>query len=167
MKELVCCVVVLIMFRFASNAQTEVPGGNGSPADSLSKSALAQDTTVKNGRNDFSKLTYQDGRNDAIRFYKGYKAAGTASFCGGIMTIYGLPIPIATSLSKPANAPKFAPNPQAYYANQEYAQGFNFEASRLKTNKIWMNYGIGAATSTGLALAFAIALLLAWTGGGN
>lgn len=96
---------------------------------------------------------YSDGENDARNYFKGYSGAATSSFCAGMGIIYGLPVPIATSLTPPANARMFVPDADLYQRNGAYAQGFNKKAHQIKINKVWSNYGYGAATSVGATLA--------------
>lgn len=104
-------------------------------------------------------LTYLDGMQDASRFYRGYKATGTSSFFAGFFLIYGLPVPIITSISPPKNVQQFAPDNDLYRLNPAYAAGFNNKAKQMKAGKAWGNFGIGAGITVGLSLAFIIVAL--------
>lgn len=95
---------------------------------------------------------FLDGENDAQTYFRGYTGAATSSFCAGMGIIYGLPVPIATSLTPPANARLFVPDADLYQRNAAYAQGFNKKSHQIKINKVWSNYGYGAATSVGVTL---------------
>jgi len=108
---------------------------------------------------DPKSLTFEDGQRDAKKFYKGYKGAGTSSYLAGLFIVYGLPIPIITSISRPANARLYAPNQEAYKVNPNYMYGFNRKSHNIKAGKAWANYGYGAATSVGIGLALVIIAL--------
>jgi len=125
----------------------------------MDSTKIAFQQEVKEEKKDYSKFTFQDGQYDAMRYYKGYKGAGTASFIAGIFWLYGLPVPIATSLTKPRNAFYYAPDLKLYQNNQQYASGFNKGAHRKKAGKAWANYGLGAVTTVGLAFGLLIIAL--------
>jgi hypothetical protein len=100
------------------------------------------------------QLTYRDGEWDARQYYTGYKGSSISSFFGGMSIVYGLPIPLLTSISSPKNYYLFAPNLNALEKNKEYAFGFKNRAHKIKAGKAWANYGYGMATSTGILAAF-------------
>lgn len=95
---------------------------------------------------------FLDGEKDARTYFRGYTSAATSSFCAGMGLIYGLPVPVATSLTPPATARLFVPDADLYQRNAAYAQGFNKKSHQIKINKVWSNYGYGAATSIGVTL---------------
>ncbi len=104
-------------------------------------------------------LTYLDGLQDAKQFYRGYKGAGTGSFFAGLFVIYGLPVPIITSISAPQNVHQFVPDNELYRLNPAYAAGFNDKAKKMKAGKAWGNFGIGAGVTVGLSFAILIATI--------
>jgi hypothetical protein len=105
------------------------------------------------------KASFEDGQNDAQRYYKGYKGAGTGSYFAGLFFTYGLPVPIVTSLTRPTNASYYAPDRNLYMNNPQYAMGFNKRAYRMKASKAWENFGFGALTTTGIFVAVFIVAL--------
>jgi hypothetical protein len=121
---------------------------------SIDTSKIEMAIEVKGLKKDFSKFTYKDGQYDAEMYYRGYKGAGTGSFFAGMFFLYGLPVPIATSLTKPRNAMFYAPDLKLYQTNPQYASGFNERAHRKKAGKAWANYGFGALTIIGIGVAF-------------
>jgi len=103
--------------------------------------------------------SYQEGFNDADRYYRGYKTLGTASyFSGFLLSIYGLPIPLIGASTTPKNAYRYAPDLNRYQNDPIYSKGFNERAKSIKSRKAWSNYGYGAGT---LAAVYLIAIIAA------
>lgn len=102
---------------------------------------------------------YYDGSRDAQIYYKGFKGAGTGSFIGGVFTIYGLPVPIVTSLTPASSARFYVPDQDLYFRNRDYAAGFDKQAHRIKAGKAWTNYGLGFVTTVGVTTVLLIAAL--------
>lgn len=98
-------------------------------------------------------LGYHDGYLDADRYYRGYKGAGTLSYISGLFVLYGLPVPIISSLVKPTNTRIYVPRPTDYQTNAAYAAGFNQRATSMKRSKVWANYGYGVGTVLILLIA--------------
>ena len=121
--------------------------------------SLNEEFVRVNSNSESRKLTFGDGVMDARKFYRGYKGAATGSFISGLFTIYGLPVPIITSLTRPTNAHLFVPDYKVYGNNPDYAMGFNKQAQDMKAGKVWTNYGYGVGTSLGLTLVLIFLLL--------
>jgi hypothetical protein len=95
---------------------------------------------------------YAMGEKDALKYYKGYQPAGTATL-------------ITTLLFSPAGlVPAFAcsSKPPAYYTlkypnadlmkNPEYFNGYTKKAHHIKAKKIWTNFGIALGFNIGLGI---------------
>ena len=131
-----------------SNIGKEIPPGN-----------TVVEAETWNGKR-LDQLGAGDGELDAMQFYRGYKLASAASFVGGTNLIFGLPIPVITSLAGANNAYKYAPNPRVLQVNPAYSKGFSRRANKMKARKVWANYAYGAGTT----VAFFTLLVLAIAG---
>ena len=89
------------------------------------------------------------GKNDAQKFYNGYKTAGTIAFVSNFTPM----LPIIPSLifslasTSSSNIPKDINlnYPSAsLMENEKYANSYRQEAMKIKKRKIWLNTGLGA-----------------------
>mgnify|MGYP000734050384 FL=1 len=89
------------------------------------------------------------GKNDAQKFYNGYKTAGTIAFVSNFTPM----LPIIPSLifslasTSSSNIPKDINlnYPSAsLMENEKYANSYRQEAMKIKKRKIWLNAGLGA-----------------------
>jgi hypothetical protein len=89
------------------------------------------------------------GKNDAQKFYNGYKTAGTIAFVSNFTPM----LPIIPSLifslasTSSSNIPKDINlnYPSAsLMKNEKYANSYRQEAMKIKKRKIWLNAGLGA-----------------------
>jgi len=89
------------------------------------------------------------GKNDAKKFYNGYKTAGTIAFVSNFTPM----LPIIPSLifslasTSSSNIPKDINlnYPSAsLMENEKYANSYRQEAMKIKKRKIWLNAGLGA-----------------------
>jgi hypothetical protein len=103
-----------------------------------------------------SSQLFDKGKADAQRYYEGYKPAATGTFIttffvGGII---GLIPAISCSSSRPKDKHLNAPSP-TLIANQDYYNGYVKEAKKIKSRKVWMNYGIavGIDVAVGIILS--------------
>jgi hypothetical protein len=89
------------------------------------------------------------GKNDAQKFYNGYKTAGTIAFVSNFTPM----LPIIPSLifslasTTSSNIPKDINlnYPSAsLMENEKYANSYRQEAMKIKKRKIWLNAGLGA-----------------------
>ena len=92
---------------------------------------------------------YIQGKNDAQKFYNGYKTAGTIAFVSNFTPM----LPIIPSLifslasTSSSNIPKDINlnYPSAsLMENEKYANSYRQEAMKIKKRKIWLNTGLGA-----------------------
>ncbi|MBK0402367.1 hypothetical protein I5M27_05185 [Adhaeribacter sp. BT258] len=83
------------------------------------------------------------GRNDANLYYKGYKGAGTATLLTTILFMpAGLVTAIGTSVTPPSRNNLDYPD-AAMFSQREYAKGYEQKAKKIKSGKVWKNFGIG------------------------
>jgi hypothetical protein len=84
------------------------------------------------------------GKNDAQRFYNGYKTAGGAVIAIGYfvpLLIPALAISIATTSKIPKDENLNYPN-IALMKNEKYANSYRHEALKIKKRKVWLNFAI-------------------------
>lgn len=90
------------------------------------------------------KINYhEEGRLDAVKYYKGYSGAGTGTlvtslFAGGIL---GLIPALITTSSQPQEINLNYPSHEKM-ANRDYYNGYVNEAFKIKKSKVWGNWGI-------------------------
>lgn len=103
---------------------------------------------------------FAQGQSDALKYYKEYKTASTGTLVTSIFSpILGLVPAIATSSTPPDVNNLNYPN-VAFLSNPDYVNGYKTKARKIKQDKVWTNYAIGAGTWLVLIVA-AIAILTA------
>lgn len=100
-----------------------------------------------------SDANYLAGRSDAEQYYKGYKGAGTGTLLTTFLTggILGL-IPAVACSSTPPKEHSLGIRNDSQVQNAAYRAGYAEEARRIKSRKVWTNYGIGV----GMAAVFGL-----------
>jgi hypothetical protein len=96
---------------------------------------------------------FNQGYNDATKYYKSYKLAGTAVFFTSAFPIYGwflgvspaLLLSSATPLDENLDYPDLN-----LMKNEQYARGYKTQAKNIKIKKIIRNYIYGLATCAAL-----------------
>jgi hypothetical protein len=105
----------------------------------------------------FNQPSNQDlcfqGQQDASRYYTGYREAatwtGAATILGG--AIIGIIPAIACSTTDPQSSTFSVPDTELL-RNSTYYQCYSQEARRIKSKKVWTNFGIGVAVNVAVAL---------------
>jgi len=96
---------------------------------------------------------YRKGALDADRYYTNYKQAGggtlAATLVGG--GLIGLIPAIACSSTPPSESNLGYPDAQLFQ-NSSYYQGYTVQAKKIKSKKVWTNFGIGVAVNVGVLL---------------
>jgi len=108
----------------------------------------------KNEESNFSAIdTSFQGKNDAIRYYNGYKTAGTIALISNLFFVPIIPslvFSIATTSKMPSDENLNYPN-TSMMKIEKYANSYRAEAMKIKKRKIWINFAAGAGF-IGLAL---------------
>lgn len=118
-----------------------------------------EDITI-NSLFDNQELCFK-GQQDAERYYTGYRQAATWTAATTILggAIIGLIPAIACSSSEPQMSSVTVPNSKLF-ENSTYYHCYKQEAKRIKSRKVWTNFGIGVA----IDLAIAILIISASSG---
>ena len=105
-------------------------------------------SSVKKEENNFSGYDpYIQGKNDAQRYYKGDKNAGTIILISNIIPFFLAIIPslgfyIVNSSKIPKDENLNYPS-ISLMQNEKYANSYRQEAKKIKNQKIWKNFGVG------------------------
>jgi len=120
----------------------------------------------KNEESNFSAIdTSFQGKNDAIRYYNGYKTAGTIALISNLFFVPIIPslvFSIATTSKMPSDENLNYPN-TSMMKIEKYANSYRAEAMKIKKRKIWINFAVGS----GIIIAPYILVLLIKNGGGS
>ena len=106
---------------------------------------------------------YIQGKNDAQRYYKGDKTAGTIVL---ISNLFVLPI-IPSLIFSIAATSKIPKDENLNYPsislmqNEQYANSYRQEAKKIKNQKIWKNCRVGAGIGGSILLIFGLGIGLA------
>ena len=95
------------------------------------------------------------GKNDAQRFYNGYKTAGTAVITTGYLVpllIPALAISIATTTKIPKDENLNYPS-ISLMQNEKYANSYRQEALKIKKRKVWLNFLITLPVALYMAMS--------------
>jgi hypothetical protein len=106
---------------------------------------------------------YIQGKLDAQRYYNGYKTAGTIAFISNFAYI-----PIIPSLIFSIAATSKIPKDEnlnypsiSLMQNEPYANSYRQEAKKIKNQKIWKNFRVGARIGGSILLIFGLGIGLA------
>ena len=118
----------------------------------LAQPIAASVARLPSGQLSYSTL-FQQGENDAKLYYRGYKGAGTATFLTTfLLPILGLVPAIACSSSPPRGDKLGMPNLNFAQENPDYFRGYNQQAKRIKSRKVWGNFGIAVGINVAIIL---------------
>jgi hypothetical protein len=147
------------------------------PVFSMLKSDLLMIKYANGTNEDFSSIKkieeynlsgidpYIQGKNDAQRYYKGDKTAGTIILISNFIPLVAI---IPSLVFCIANTSKIPKDENLNYPsislmqNEQYANSYRQEAKKIKNKKIWKNFGIGmslGSTVGGIALIGLIGLI--------
>ena len=124
-------------------------------------------SSVKKEENNFSGYDpYIQGKNDAQRYYKGDKNAGTILLISNIIPFLAI-IPslgfyIVNSSKIPKDENLNYPS-ISLMQNEKYANSYRQEAKKIKNQKIWKNFGVGVL----LGMTVGTTLVVGVVGGGG
>ncbi len=92
---------------------------------------------------------YEKGMMDAKIHYKSYKDAATITFLVSAIPLFGIPIGLTSAVLMsvvPPNTNRLHYPDQKLMENEVYNYAYKNEAQKIKTNKVWINYGLGIVT---------------------
>ena len=134
------------------------------PMYSTLKSDLMLIRYENGSKDDFSSINiespksdeyqYNQGYNDATKYYKSYKLASTAVFFTSAFPLYGwfLGVSPALLLSSATPLDENLDYPDVnLMKNEQYARGYKTQAKNIKRKKIIRNYVSGLVTCIGLS----------------
>jgi hypothetical protein len=107
---------------------------------------------IESSRSDENQ--FNQGYNDASKYYKSYKLAGTAVFFTSAFPLYGwfLGVSPALLLSSASPLDENLDYPDLnLMKNEQYARGYKTQAKNIKRKKIIRNYISGLVTCVGLS----------------
>lgn len=85
---------------------------------------------------------YANGQADAVKYYHGYTGAGTGTLITGLLSpLVGLIPAVACSSAQPMDSYLDYPDPELM-KNPDYYQGYVKKAKKIKSGKVWGNWGI-------------------------
>jgi len=104
--------------------------------------------------------SYSTGVADANRYYTNYKAAGTTTLITSAMfPLMGL-IPAIACSSTPPSPSNLGMPPLKTTPDPSYTQGYKEAAKKIKSKKVWKNYGIGAGIGASIRVAYIIGVIV-------
>lgn len=95
---------------------------------------------------------FWQGQQDAQKYYRGYRAAGTVTLITTFLFIPAGLIPaIGTSATTPKDINLNFPSSELM-KNPDYRYAYTAKSKRMKQGKVWTNFGIGAGAAIILGL---------------
>ena len=122
----------VIIVRY-ENGTKDLFNVNTSPSTTIS-------TTTSNSDNG---NLFLEGQLDAVKYYKGYKAAGTGTLVTSLFLspLVGL-IPAIACSSTPPDRYNLSYPDEDKMKKSEYYSGYTQKAKKIKQGKVWTNWGI-------------------------
>lgn len=107
-------------------------------------------TEVENNYVSDKKLKdmFRRGQEDAVMYYKGYKPAGTGTLVTGLIAspLAGLIPAVACSSTSPDESNLMYPSSELF-DDLDYRSGYTQKAKKIKSAKVWTNWGISFGVS--------------------
>ena len=86
---------------------------------------------------------YMKGQKDATRYYFKYTGAGSGTLATSLLSpLLGLAPAIACSSTQPKELNMNYPD-RELIKNPDYHRGYDQRAKKIKSNKVWTNWGVG------------------------
>jgi hypothetical protein len=101
----------------------------------------------------FDQELYRMGLKDGYQYYYKYKAASTGTLLTALLLngLFGLVPAIACSLTPPRTVNLCYPS-QELMNDPSYQKGYKDAAKKKKSQKVWLNWGVGTIISTAVIL---------------
>ncbi|HEV7348274.1 hypothetical protein [Telluribacter sp.] len=102
-----------------------------------------------------TQSAFVQGNRDAERYYSKYKAAGTGTLVASVISpLLGLIPAIACSSIEPQEANLGVPKPEML-TQGEYYLGYTQKAKKIKSRRVWTNWGVGLGVNLAIVLVAA------------
>jgi hypothetical protein len=99
-----------------------------------------------------TKYLYINGQADADHFYKGYRGASTGTLIISLISpIIGLIPAIGCSSTVPSDDNLQYPSTELFHKT-DYQRGYKIQAKRIKSKKVWTNWGIALGVNIAVVL---------------
>ena len=123
------------------------------------KSNLSLIIYQNGSKDDFSNFVNEfiHGQNDALKYYQGYKYAGTGTLLTTMIPISGVGFSYYYFVKPSSNPPRdenLGYPDNNLMNNQEYARGYVQKAQQIKKKKVLKNFIIGIILNLGISMAF-------------
>lgn len=101
-----------------------------------------------------------DAIADANRYYTKYRAASTGTLISSMFfPLLGLIPAVACSNTTPLPSSLDMPDPSKA-SDPAYNQAYTAQAKKIKSKKVWKNYGIGAGVGVGVRVAYVVGIIV-------
>ncbi len=117
-----------------------------------SKDTLKQIGDTKYLQSPAYKL-FARGEMDALYYYRGYDGAATGTLVTSLLSPLAGLIPAVVCTANPPKQENLDYPDQELFKNQDYRNGYTRAARKIKSRKVWRNWGIGLAVNVVLAIA--------------
>lgn len=109
---------------------------------------------------DTAVMSQGDAIADANRYYTKYRAASTGTLISSMFfPLFGLIPAVACSSTTPIASNLDIPDPSKA-ADPAYNQAYAAQAKKIKSKKVWKNYGIGAGVGVGVRVAYVVGIIV-------
>ena len=137
----------ILMVRY-ENGTKDIFNVEPKASSNTSNSSNSSNATSTQNTDDL----HAKGQIDATRYYTGYKGAGTGTLIASLVSpLIGLVPAIACSSSQPKDENLMYPSSELM-KQPDYNNGYTTKAKKIKSGKVWMNWGIGFGVNLALVL---------------
>ncbi|QCR21367.1 hypothetical protein [Pontibacter sp. SGAir0037] len=147
----------ILLVQYA-NKTTEVFSSPETEANALTVSRTSGAITTTTPAPAVSKSAQElfiQGQTDAHHYYTGYTGAGTGTLVASLLSpLVGLVPAVICSTTKPKEQNLSYPS-QELMNNADYNRGYTSDAKRIKSRKVWKNWGIGLGVNIVAAILLA------------
>lgn len=139
-----------IQFRLANSSDTSTYFLNKAEIEQVTFKEIAKEQIVTDDEELSESDLINKARLDAYKNYDGYRGATIGAFISGMACFYLVPIvvPIVLSIIPPSEDNLGIPDVKLA-KNPAYLNSYSKTAHRIKSNKVWSNFGYGALTTVG------------------
>lgn len=137
----------ILMVRY-ENGTKDIFNVEPKASSNTSNSSNSSNATSTQNTDDL----HAKGQIDATRYYTGYKGAGTGTLIASLLSpLVGLVPAIACSSTQPKDENLMYPSSELM-KKPDYNNGYATKAKKIKSGKVWTNWGIGFGVNLVLVL---------------